>query len=354
MQLTRRALVVSIVAALSIAAAVVAGRRAASPAADARAAAVDEVRLGSFPNLTHATALVAIERGLFAQELGAGVRLSTPTFNAGPAAIEALFSGALDATYIGPGPAINAFVKSKGQAVRVVAGAASGGAFLVVDPAIASAADLRGKRVASPQLGNTQDVALRAWLVGQGLRVELQGKSDVEILPQENAQTLDAFKGRRIAGAWVPEPWASRLVLEGGGKVLVDERDLWPGRACVTTHLLVRSEFLKEHPERVTALLRAHVEAGEWLASHPDEARALVNGSIAKITGRRLDDTLLAAAWRNLAFTNDPLAASLKRSAQDAERAGLLDLGGLDLSGIYELAPLNEVLKERGLAAIRP
>lgn len=353
MQLSRKSLVVSLVAALALAAAVVAGRRSESPAADARAPAAGEVRLGSFPNLTHATALVGIERGLFAKELGAGVKLTTPSFNAGPAAIEALFSGALDATYIGPGPAINAFVKSKGQAVRVVAGAASGGAFLVVDPAIASAADLKGTRVASPQLGNTQDVALRAWLVQQGLRVDLHGKSDVEILPQENAQTLDAFKGRRIAGAWVPEPWASRLVLEGGGKVLVDERDLWPGRAYVTTHLLVRAEFLQEHPERVKALLRAHVEAGAWLAAHEDEARALVNESIARITGRKLDEPLLAAAWKNLAFTNDPLAASLKRSAWDAQRAGLLDLGGLDLGGIYELAPLNEVLQERGLAAIR-
>jgi NitT/TauT family transport system substrate-binding protein len=281
------------------------------------------------------------------------VKLATATFNAGPAAIEALFSGALDATYIGPNPAINAFVKSKGQAVRVVAGATSGGAFFVVDPSIAKAADLKGRKVASPQLGNTQDVALRAWLKREGLQVDLRGTSDVTILPQENAQTLDAFKSRQIAGAWVPEPWASRLVLEGGGKVLVDERDLWPDRAYVTTHLVVRTDFLASHRDLVQRLLRAHLEAGEWIAGHEDEAKALVNGAIARISGRKIDEKLLAAAWKNLVFTNDPIASSLKRSAQDAQAAGLLDLGGLDLARIYDLAPLNDVLKERGLTEIR-
>jgi sulfonate transport system substrate-binding protein len=350
-----RRLPVAVATAALVAALVVVAQRATSSAGrdPPSATSSDVVRLGYFPNLTHATAIVGVERGLFAKELGPGVTLTTPTFNAGPAAIEALFSGAIDAAYVGPNPAINAFVKSKGEAVRVVAGATSGGAFLVVDPVIGSAADLKGRRVASPQLGNTQDVALRAWLASQGLRIELTGKSEVEIVPQENGQTLDAFKSRQIAGAWVPEPWASRLILEGGGKVLVDERDLWPERAYVTTHLLVRTGFLKGRPERVKALLRAHVDAGAWLAAHPDEARSLVNGSIAKITGRRLDERLVAAAWKNLSFTNDPLAASLERSAQEARRAGLLDLGGLDVGAIYELAPLREVLKERGVAAIR-
>jgi NitT/TauT family transport system substrate-binding protein len=339
--------------ATSLAALVVAAAVPLVTATAAGGAAADEVRLGWFPNLTHATAIVGVEKRLFAKELGAGVKLTTATFNAGPAAVESLFSGAIDATYIGPNPAINAFVKSKGQAVRVVAGATSGGAFFVVDPSIHGAADLKGRKVASPQLGNTQDVALRAWLRGAGLKVDLKGASDVQILPQENGQTLDAFKNRQIAGAWVPEPWASRLLLEGGGKVLVDERDLWPDRAYVTTHLLVRAEFLRDHPERVKALLRAHVDAGVWIAAHPDDARQVVNDAIAKITGKPIGAELLAAAWKNLAFTNDPIASSLKKSAQDAQAAGLLDLGGLDLAQIYDLGPLNEVLKERGLAAIR-
>jgi NitT/TauT family transport system substrate-binding protein len=281
------------------------------------------------------------------------VKFTTATFNAGPSAVEALFSGAIDLTYIGPNPAVNAFVKSHGEAVRVIAGATSGGAFFVVDPSIGSAADLKGKKVASPQLGNTQDVALRAWLKEQKLEVPLTGKSDVTILPQENAQTLEAFKQHQIAGAWVPEPWASRLILEGGGKVLVDERDLWPDRAYVTTHLLVRADFLKEHPETVKKLLRAHVAAGEWLLAHGDEAKGVVNDAITKITGKKIEQALLDAAWSNLAFTNDPIAGSLRKSAQDAQAAGLLDLGGVDLAKIYALDLLNGVLQERGLAAIK-
>jgi NitT/TauT family transport system substrate-binding protein len=321
---------------------------AAAPADDAK-----EVRLGYFPNLTHATAIVGVQRGHFAAELGKDAKLTTVTFNAGPAAIEALFSGAIDATYIGPNPAINAFVKSRGKAVRVIAGATSGGAFLVVDPAIGSAADLKGKKVASPQLGNTQDVALRAWLKEQGLEVTLTGASAVTILPQENAQTLESFRQRRIAGAWVPEPWASRLLQEAGGKVLVDERDRWPDRAYVTTHLLVRTDFLEQHPESVKKLLRAHVAAGEWLLAQPAEAKKVVNEAITKITGKALGEKLLDAAWANLTFTNDPIAGSLKKSAEDAKAAGLLDLGGVDLSRIYALDLLNAVLAERGQAAVK-
>jgi NitT/TauT family transport system substrate-binding protein len=350
---------VLIASVVAVAAAVVAtvassGVKAAEPAARPARDDASEVRLGYFPNLTHATAIVGVSKGLFANELGKGVKFTTATFNAGPAAVEALFSGAIDLTYIGPNPAINAFVKSHGKAVRVIAGATSGGAFFVVDPSITNAADLKGKKVASPQLGNTQDVALRAWLQSQGLKVSLTGASDVTILPQENAQTLEAFKQHQIAGAWVPEPWASRLILEGAGKVLVDERDLWPDRAYVTTHLLVRADFLDEHPETVKKLLRAHVEAGEWLRAHGDEAKTLVNEQIAKITGKKIEEKLLSASWGNLAFTNDPIAGSLKKSAQDAEKAGLLQLGGIDLSKIYALDLLNGVLKDRGLTEIKP
>ena len=324
-----------------------------APKAPPAPRAADEVRLGYFPNLTHAPAIVAVDKALFTTALG-GKKLTTATFNAGPAAIEAVFSGALDVTYIGPNPAINGFVKSKGQAVRVIAGATSGGAFFVVDPSIGSAADLKGKKIATPQLGNTQDVALRAWLKQQGFKIELRGASDVQILPQENAQTLDAFKNKQIAGAWVPEPWASRLQLEGGGKVLVDEATLWPGGDYVTTHLLVSTEFLKKSPDVVKKLLQAHVEAQLWIARNPEEAKSVVNNAIAKVTGKKIDEKLLNAAWGNLKFTNDPIASSLKKSAADAQEAGLLDLGGLDLAGIYDLALLNEVLAERGIAAIKP
>jgi len=298
------------------------------------------LRLGYFPNITHATALIGVEDGIFARHLGA-TRLETFTFNAGPAAIEAMLSGSLDASYVGPNPAINAFVKSRGEAVRIVAGATSGGAFLVVRPDISGAADLRGQQVASPQLGGTQDVALRTWLAGQGLATDPAGGGDVSVVPQENAQTLERFREGKLAGAWVPEPWASRLVLEGGGKVLVDERDLWPGRAYTTTVLLVRREFLERHPDRVEALLRGHVEATRALVADPDAARARVNAALERLTGKAIGEAVLARAFASLTFSSDPQMASLTKSAADAAALGLLRLGDLDLAPLYDPAPLQ-------------
>src|SRR5215211_2570743 len=206
-----------------------------------------ELRLGYYPNVTHAQAIVGVDQGIFAKALGSDVKLSTKTFNAGPAAVEALFSDAIDITYIGPGPATNAYAKSKGAAVRVIAGSAANGAALVVKPGITSVEQLRGKKVATPQLGNTQDIALRYYLKEKGLKTDKDGGGDVAIVPQENAQTLETFTSGAIDGAWVPEPWAYRLQ-EAGGKVLVDERDLWPDKKFVTTHIVVRTKFLKEHP----------------------------------------------------------------------------------------------------------
>lgn len=303
------------------------------------------VRLGYFPNITHATAIVGVEGGIFARALGRN-KLETQTFNAGPAAVEALLSGALDASYIGPNPAINAFVKSNGQAVRIISGATSGGAALVVKPEVASASDLRGKKVASPQLGGTQDVALRYWLGRAGLKTDAQGGGDVSVVPQDNAQTLETFKSGSVSGAWVPEPWASRLVQEGGGKVLVNESDLWPGHSFVTTQLVVRTKFLKEHPAAVRALLDGQLKANEFVNTSPAEAQRLVNTGIEKVTGKKLSDALVTAAWKNLEFTNDPLAATLKLSAEHAKEVGLLP--SVHLDGIYDLSILNSLLKAGG------
>lgn len=339
----------------ALSAAVLAGASALvfSPAASPSLDDQPELRLGYFANVTHATAIVGVEQGLIAKELGEKAELKTFTFNAGPSAIEALLSGALDASYIGPNPAINAYVKSKGQALRIISGATSGGAFLVVDPAITKVEELKGKKIASPQLGNTQDVALRAWLKDQGYKIALTGESDVTILPQENAQTLEAFKQRQIAGAWVPEPWATRLILEGGGKVLVDECDLWPEKRFVTTHLIVSSEFLKKSPELVSALLRGHLAAEKWLLEHTPEAQTVVNDGIAKITGKKIADATIQGAWKNLEFTHDPVASSLAKSARDAQAAGLLNLEGVDLSGIYDLTLLNAELKHAKLPLVK-
>lgn len=349
----RRLLLTSAVLTVSMALAACAGpstRHAAAVAASKRTpAAPVTLRLGYFPNLTHATAIVGVDRGIFAKALGSD-RLRTTTFNAGPAAVEALFSGALDATYIGPNPAINAFVKSKGAAIRIISGATAGGAALVVKPSITDAAQLRGKKLASPQLGNTQDVALRSWLAGKGLKTDAQGGGDVSILPQENAQTLETFKAGTVDGAWVPEPWATRLVREGGGKVLVDERDLWPGGRFVTTHLVVRTAFLRAHPATVERLLEGQVDADRFVNEHPAEAQTIVNDGIAKLTGKKLADAVIREAWTHLTFTDDPIAASLTTSAEHATAVGLL--AKVDLSGIYDLALLNKVLSAAGEAKV--
>jgi NitT/TauT family transport system substrate-binding protein len=304
------------------------------------------LRLGYFPNITHATALVGVEKGIFADKLGPNVTLQTQTFNAGPNAIDALFAESIDATYVGPNPAINGYVKSKGEALRIVSGATSGGASLVVAPTINGPADLKGKTLATPQLGNTQDVALRAWLEQNGLNADTSGGGDVSIKPQDNAATLDAFKQGQVQGAWVPEPWATRLVQEGGGKVLVNEADLWPNGQFVTTQLVVRTAFLKDHPDAVKKLLEGQVAANDYVNKNPADAQQAANDQIEKITQKRLSDSVVAEAWKNLTFTNDPIASSLKKSADDAVSLGLLEQP--DLTGIYDLTLLNQVLKAQG------
>ena len=308
------------------------------------------LRLGYFANVTHAAAIIGVNRGLIARELGA-TKLETQIFDAGPAAVEALFGDSLDAAYIGPNPAINAFAKSGGKAIRIIAGATSGGAQLVVRPGINTAQDLRGRTLASPELGNTQDVALRAWLSKQGLRNSVQGGGDVTITPTKNADTLQLIKSGKLDGAWVPEPWASRLVLEAGTKVLVNERDLWPGGQFVTTHLIVRTDFLEQHPRTVEALLRGHVEAVQWATQHPAEAKTVVNDGINVLTGKPLRPEVVDRAWQNLTVTDDPIAASLQHSAENAVAAGVTTKQ-VDLHGIYELSVLNRILTQQSLPTV--
>jgi len=310
------------------------------------------LRLGYFPNVTHATALVGVESGTFAAALGDNVKLETQTFNAGPEAVEALFAEALDATFIGPNPAINAYAQSNGEAVRIISGSTSGGASFVVQPDITGPENLAGTKLATPQLGGTQDVALRAWLAENGLETDTSGGGDVSILPQENGATLDAFKAGEIDGAWLPEPWATRLVLEGGAKVLFDERDIWPEGQFVTTHLIVRTAYLDEHPDVVKKLLEGQVQATELVNSDATAAQAQVNIQIEAITGKALDEQVLATAWEHLEFTVDPVASSLQTSADHAIGIGLLDDVDLTSPGIYDLTLLNEVLAANGQPAV--
>jgi NitT/TauT family transport system substrate-binding protein len=304
-------------------------------------ATAETVRLGYFANVTHAPAIIGVENGLFEQQLG-DTKLETSTFNAGPEAIEAIFAGALDMSFIGPNPAINAFAQSSGEAVRIVSGSTSGGAFLVVSPEINSPADLAGKTLATPQLGNTQDVALRAWLKEEGYSTDTAGGGDVSIKPQANADTLAAFQAGDIDGAWVPEPWATRLIQEGSGKVLVDEATLWPDGQFVTTHVIVRTEFLDKYPGTVKAVLQGELAALDFITGNPTEAKTVTNAGIERITDKPLPQQVIDASWENLEFTADPIAASLVKSAEDAVEAGLLD--PVELDGIYELGILNELL----------
>jgi NitT/TauT family transport system substrate-binding protein len=342
--------------ALLVAAAVAVGacggdsRGAGSPAGSA---APVKLRLGYFPNITHAQPLVGLATGQFARELGEGVTLQPKTFNAGPAVIEALFAGEIDAAYIGPNPAINGYVKSRGEALRIVAGATSGGAALVVrtGAGIEKPADLARKKIASPQLGNTQDVALRTYLQANGLQTKERG-GNVTVLPIASPETFSLFQKGDIDGAWVPEPWASRLILQAGGKLFLDERTLWPNGEFVTTNLVVRAGFLRKHPDAVERLLRAHVRVTERINADPDQARQLTNQAIADLSGAALPPAVVEAAWANLRFSYDPLVASLHKSADDAFALGFLGRKRPNLANLYDLRPLDTVLAALGLPEV--
>ena len=311
------------------------------------------IRVGAFPNVTHPQAMVGKAKGWFEKALGPGVKIDWKSFNAGPSAIEALFAGAIDMAYIGPNPAINGYVRSNGEALRIVAGATSGGAALVVrnDSGIQRPEDFHGKRVATPQTGNTQDVALRAWLKAHGLKTSDKG-GDVQVIPVANPDQLTLFLKKQLDAAWAPEPWASRLIREANGRLFLDERDLWPDRQFVTAHLIVSTRFLQAHPDVVKKWLQAHVELTEWINGHIPEAKQALNQQIQKETGKALSAGVLDDAFGRLQVTYDPLRTSLMSAAHSAFQAGFLGRQMPDLSKLYDLALLNQVLKEKGKKAI--
>jgi NitT/TauT family transport system substrate-binding protein len=310
------------------------------------------VRIGFFANVTHAPALVAQQLRLFETFLGKdGTKVEYTAFNAGPAAIEAMKGGAIDISYIGPNPSISGYTSTGGTLLRVVSGATSGGAQFVVKPGINSVADLKGKKIATPQLGNTQDVALRSWLKDNGLTTSTSGGGDVTVVPTDNATTLTLFKRGDLDGAWLPEPWASRLVLEAGAKVFLDEKSLWPNGQFVTTNIIASQAFLNAYPGTVRSVLQANNSAIKYIAANVAKSRDVVQLQITKWTGKPLPDAVIARSWGNLRFTWDPLPLTLAKSADDAVNAGLLKLGQNKLAGIYDLRLLNSVLKA---AAARP
>ncbi len=309
-----------------------------------------EIRIGHFPNITHAQAVLAQAGGEFEKALGVPVKWSL--FNAGPSAIEAMFSDAIDVTYIGPNPAINGFIKSEGKVFQILAGSAGGGAALVVRPdsGIAGEKDFDGKIIATPQLGNTQDVAARAWFQKKGYALKEKGGS-LTILPLANPDQLMMFQKKEIDGAWTVEPWVSRLEQEGGGKVFLEEKDLWPNGQYVTTHMIVSRKFLAENPELVKKLLRAHIEMTQKLNADKEAAIPVLIEELKKETGKGLSADVIRSAFRRIEFTWDPIQSSLYKSADDAFAAGFLKEKP-ELAGIYNLSPLNSVLKDMKLKTV--
>jgi NitT/TauT family transport system substrate-binding protein len=310
----------------------------------------DEVKIGYFPNLTHATALVGLKEGFFQQELGA-TKIKQATFNAGPAEIEALNAGSIDIGWIGPSPSINGYTKSGGSDLRIIAGSASGGVKLVVNPKkIKTLDDVKGKKIATPQLGNTQDVALLNWISSRGWKVDAQsGKGDVSVIRTDNKITPDAYKNGSIDGAWVPEPTASKLVAEGA-KVLLDESTLWPDKLFVITNVIVSQKFLTAHPDVVEAVLRGSVKTNAWINANSDKAKADANDQLKALTQKALPANVLDPAWQSIKVLDDPLASTAKAEAEHAVAAGLLKAPKLD--GIYDLTLLNKVLTSQGKPAV--
>ncbi|MEV0069729.1 ABC transporter substrate-binding protein [Amycolatopsis sp. NPDC050768] len=305
--------------------------------------AATEVRLGYFPNVTHAPALIGVDKGFFTQQLGK-TKLTTQTFNAGPDEVNALLGKSLDMAFIGSGPAITAFSKSAG-AIQLVSGAVSGGAQLVVKPDITTIDQLKGKTLTTPQLGNTQDVALKKFLAAKLLT------GQVTVTTMDNPKTLDAFRKGDVDGGWLPEPWSSRLVLDAGAKVLVDEKSLWPDGRFPTTVVIVRSEFLQQHPDTVRAVLKGELAAIDWAKANPADAKTVVNGALKKLAGSSLSPAVLDRAFSGIELTTDPIPEQFPQLAQDSVTAGVAK-SAVALKGFADFGPLNEVLQEAKQPAV--
>src|ERR1700751_3578689 len=312
------------------------------------------IRVGAFPNITHAQPMIGKANGWVEKSMGPNVKIEWRSFNAGPSAIEALLAGAIDMTYVGPNPAINGYVRSNGEALRVVAGAASGGASIIVrnDAGINKPEDFHGKRIASPQFGNTQDVALRNWLKKNGLKTNDKG-GDVQIVPMANPDQLTLFLRKELDAAWAPEPWATRLIHEGNGRLFVDERTLWPNGQFVIGLLVVNTNFLKAHPDLVKSWIRAHVELTDWINTHQAEAKKILNQQIQPETSKALPPAVLDEAFSRMQVAYDPLHGALNTAAQQAFDGGFLGRQKPDLSGLYDLSLLNQVLAEKGRKEIQ-
>jgi sulfonate transport system substrate-binding protein len=303
--------------------------------ASLRAADKTVVRFGHFPNITHAQGVIANGlsrqgKGWFEQRLGPGVEIQWFTYNAGPSAMEAIFAGSLDATYVGSGPALNAHFKSDGEEIRVISGAANGGAALVVRPdeAIKAPADFRGKTIATPQLGNTQDISCRAWLKAQGFSVTQTG-GDVRVLPTANADQLGLFQQKQVDAVWTVEPWVTRLEREGSGKVFLEESDV------LTTWLVSSTKFLSEHRDLARKIVAANVELTGWIKEHPEEAQRILVQELKEETKGNINPEAVAHAWKRITFTTDVSPRLITKAVQEAKDAGF-SKGSTDTSKLVE------------------
>jgi NitT/TauT family transport system substrate-binding protein len=335
------------VVVLSVLAAACGSSGSSKPAGSAKTSGAKvTLRLGYFANVTHAPAMVGLQDGELAKALGPNVTLKSSVYSAGPAAVEALFAKSIDASFVGPNPAINAYAQSKGAAIRIVAGTASGGAFFVVNNDIKTAADLKGKKVGSPSLGNTQDVSLRYWLKQQGLSTDTSGGGDVKILPgPDNGTVVQEFQQGDIVGAWMPEPYASKMEA-AGGHILVDEASLWPQGKYVTTLLVVRTDFLNAHPDVVTNLIKGLSASIDLTNSDPAKAASLVSQGIDKATSKPLKVSLVTKSFKSITFSLDPIASSLRTDVAHAVSLGILKQ--TDLTNIFDLTLLNKLLTSEG------
>jgi NitT/TauT family transport system substrate-binding protein len=303
--------------------------------APSSALAAETIRVGHFPNVTHVQGLVAHHlsrtgKGWFEQRLGPDVKIEWYIYNAGPSAMEAILANSIDLTYVGPSPALNAYTKSNGEEIRIVAAAAAGGAALVVqaDSGLKQPSDFRGKIIATPQLGNTQDIACRAWLANGGLKITQTG-GDASIIPTPNPDQLTLFKNRKLDAVWTVEPWVSRLERDAGGKVVVEQ-----SKDSITV-LVSGVKFLKTKRDLAAKFVRAHRELTEWILAHPEEAKQMVRQELAAETKAEVSADLIAQAWKRIALTNDPSLEEYKHFVADAQRAGFIR-SAPDLSRLIE------------------
>ena len=293
------------------------------------------IRVGHFPNITHAQGVVAHNlsrqgKGWFEARLGPGIKIEWFVYNAGPSAMEAIFAQSIDLTYVGPGPALNAYTKSNGAEMRLIAGAANGGAALVVQPDqnLKAPADFRGKKIATPQLGNTQDISCRAWLVAGGLKITQLG-GDAQVLPTQNPDQLSLFQQKRVDAVWTVEPWVSRLEREAGGKILVDEREV------ATTVLISSAKFLSERRELVKKFAQAHAELTDWMTKNPEEAQKLIKAELLEETKSDMAPDLIAQSWKRIVFTAEVPRALVESFMQNSVKAGFIKTAP-DLSKLFE------------------